>query len=81
MSSPLQAWPTSKPRPGDLQRHSQGLSRPLYAISASLFREAPLNGLTGQSAPEPSCEGLKSRSTPGRSRARRRREPPGSRPT
>jgi len=61
MSSPLQAWPTSKPRPGDLQRHSQGLSRPLYAISASLFREAPLNGLTGQSAPEPSCEGLKSR--------------------
>jgi hypothetical protein len=57
MSSPLHPWPTSKPRAGDLQRHLQRLSRLLYAISTSLFGEAPFNGLTEQSASEPYCEG------------------------
>ena len=61
MGSHYKTWPTSKPRPGDLQRHSQRLSRLPYAISMSFFREASLNGLTDQSPSEPSCGGLKSR--------------------
>ena len=61
MSAPLQAWPTSMLRPGNLQRHSQRLSRLRYVISTSLFREAAINGLTDESASEPFCEGLKSR--------------------